>query len=235
MATDEIPLLEALFHHLVLPPKLPRSFDGDNIALAQSLAERLQDALSMFRDIGDPKIWKTLETSFQVTKDLNQNPQYQEDFQTALKKLNDSDGTVWLGLHIVPQNAALIIHYDHVTREIVFEEFQTAAPVSDVLKTEHALTWDFPSRAVAVRLKDFTNESFLKNLSQFLEQACSQAFDRLAARASKGGQSIVETRDCPSPALISEMLMSLLEGLGSPVPLKYPGDGRRTGSSFVSP
>jgi hypothetical protein len=114
MATDEIPLLEALFHHLVLPPKLPRSFDGDNIALAQSLAERLQDALSLFRDIGDPKIWKTLETSFQATKDLNQNPQYQEDFQTALKKLNDSDGTVWLGLHIVQQNAALIIHYDHV-------------------------------------------------------------------------------------------------------------------------
>ncbi|KAF4338326.1 very large low complexity [Fusarium beomiforme] len=237
MATDETLLLEALFHHLVLPPKLPQTFDGDNIALARGLVERLQNALSMFRGIGDPKIWRTLETSLQATKDLNQNPPYLDDFHRALKNLTESDETVWLGLHVAPQNAALIIHRDHgyvystsslfvilatadltrSTGSVIFEEFQTAAPVSDVLKTEHALTWDFPSRAITVRLEDFNSQSFLKNLSQFLEQACSQAFDKFAARASKGGQSVVETRDCPSPALISEILMSLLEGLGSPV------------------
>ncbi|KAM0234985.1 hypothetical protein ACHAP5_009889 [Fusarium lateritium] len=117
----------------------------------------------------------------------------------------------------MPQNAALIIHYDNVTGNVILEEFQTAAPVSDVLKAEHALTWDFPSSAVAVPLGDFGNKSFLENLSRFLEQACSQAFDKFAARASKGGQLIAEIRDCPSPTLISGILMSLFEGLGSPV------------------
>ncbi|KAM0344968.1 hypothetical protein ACHAPU_007102 [Fusarium lateritium] len=217
MATNEIPLLEAIFHHLVLPPKLPRTFDGDNIALAQSLGERLRNALSMFRDVGDPKVWQTLEASLQATKSLNESPLYHGDIRMALEQVKESNGTVWLGVHVGQQNAALIVHYDHAAGNVIFEDFQTAAPVSDVLKTEHALTWDFPNKAIAIQLNDFSNDSFLKNLSQFLEQACSQAFDRFSARASKGGQSIVEIRDCPSPALISEILMSLFEGLGSPV------------------
>ncbi|KAK7420613.1 hypothetical protein QQZ08_010305 [Neonectria magnoliae] len=219
MATDEILLLKALFHHLVLPPKLPRSFDGDNTALARSLGERLQNALAMFRDVGDAAVWRTLDASLQATRDLNQGPLYRDDLLEAFQLVKDSDDGVWLGLHVVPQNAALIVHRDHVTGGVVLEELQTAAPVSDVLKAEHALTWDFPSRAVTVPLSDFSNESFLGNLSRFLEQASSQAFDRFAARASKRGRgrSVVEIRDCPSPALISEMLMSLLEGLGSPV------------------
>ncbi|KFA51508.1 hypothetical protein S40293_06317 [Stachybotrys chartarum IBT 40293] len=217
MATDEIVLLEALFHHLVLPPKLPQSFDGDNTALARSLGGRLRDALATFRDVGDSRVWRTLEASLQATVNLNQGPLYRDDLLKAFQLVKDSDDGVWLGLHVVPQNAALIVHRDHVTESVILEEFETAAPVSDVLKAEHALTWDFPSRAVTVPLGDFGNESFLENLSRFLEQASSQAFDRFAARGSKGGQSVVETRDCPSPALISEMLMSLLEGLGSAV------------------
>ncbi|RSL81121.1 hypothetical protein CDV31_017066, partial [Fusarium ambrosium] len=217
MATDEILQLEALFRHLVLPPKLPRDCDSDNVALDRSLGERLQNALAIYHDVGDTRVWRTLEASLQTTGNLNQGPLYQDDLVKAFQLVKDSDCSVWLGLHVVPQNAALIVHRDHATSSVILEEFQTAAPVSDVLKTEHALTWDFPSRAVAVSLSDFSNESFLGNLSRFLEQASSQAFDRFAARASKGGQSIVEIRDCPSPALISEMLMSLLEGLGSPV------------------
>ncbi|RSL83107.1 hypothetical protein CEP52_016806, partial [Fusarium oligoseptatum] len=217
MATDEILQLEALFRHLVLPPKLPRDCDSDNVALDRSLGERLQNALAIYHDVGDTRVWRTLEASLQTTGNLNQGPLYQDDLVKAFQLVKDSDCSVWLGLHVVLQNAALIVHRDHATSSVILEEFQTAAPVSDVLKTDHALTWDFPSRAVAVSLSDFSNESFLGNLSRFLEQASSQAFDRFAARASKGGQSIVEIRDCPSPALISEMLMSLLEGLGSPV------------------
>ncbi|RSL78365.1 hypothetical protein CEP52_017638, partial [Fusarium oligoseptatum] len=217
MATDEILQLEALFRHLVLPPKLSRDCDSDNVALDRSLGERLQNALAIYRDVGDTRVWQTLEASLQTTGNLNQGPLYQDDLVKAFQLVKHSDCSVWFGLHVVQQNAALVIHHDQATSSIILEEFQTAAPVSDVLKTEYALTWDFPSRAVAVSLSDFSNESFLGNLSRFLEQASSQAFDRFAARAFKGGQSVVEIRDCPSPALISEMLMSLLEGLGSPV------------------
>lgn len=57
----------------------------------------------------------------------------------------------------------------------------------------------------------------MRNLSQLLAQARYESFDQFAARASKGGQSIAESRDSTDPALVIDMLMSLLEGLGSGV------------------
>ncbi|GKU06108.1 unnamed protein product [Fusarium langsethiae] len=234
MSEYEAALLEALFYHLVLPPKLPRSFDGDNIALKRRLGGRLLDALGLFRNVGDPNVWKSVEASLQVTSNLNDSPLLHNELVSALKNVQYSEGVVWLGIHVESQNAALIVYRDglNVTTScflyfpanffyradnVVFEEFQTAAPVADVLKTENALTWEFPSRATAVSSSHFNDESFLDNLTRFLEEASSTAFDRFSARALKGGKSTVEIRDCPSSGLISEILMSLLEGIGSSV------------------
>lgn len=97
---------------------------------------------------------------------------------------------------------------------IIFESFRVSAPVRDVLNANHALACDFPGRAVAVPLHIFNDASFQQNLSEFLEQSSTEAFDQFAARAFKGGESIAETRDCPDPSLVNDMLMSLLEGLG---------------------
>ncbi|UZP43159.1 hypothetical protein NXS19_010975 [Fusarium pseudograminearum] len=217
MAKDDPALLGALFHHLVLPPKLPQKFDGDNIDLKRSLGARLLDVLGIFRDIGDPKIWQTLEASLRAAKDLHDGPLFEDDLWNALNDVQRSGGALWLAIHLDPQNAALIVHADNGADTVIFEEFQASAPVAEVLKTENALTWDFPSRATAVPASDFTDESFLGNLTRFLEEAGSKAFDKFAARATKGGKSTVEVRDCPSSALISEILMSLLEGIGSAV------------------
>ncbi|PCD21348.1 hypothetical protein AU210_016314 [Fusarium oxysporum f. sp. radicis-cucumerinum] len=109
MATEESALVEALFHHLVLPPRLPRSFDEENVTLAQKTGERLQNALAMFHETGDTNVWRTLKASLQATADLNQGPFYQDDLLKAFKNMQDSSGTVWLGVHVEPQNAALIV------------------------------------------------------------------------------------------------------------------------------
>ncbi|KAM0490949.1 hypothetical protein ACHAP8_011087 [Fusarium lateritium] len=98
---------------------------------------------------------------------------------------------------------------------MVFEALQTAAPVKDVLAAKHGLTGEFPHRSVQVPFNVFNDVSFLKNLSQLLGQASYESFDQFLATAFKGGHSIAETRDSTDPALIIEMLMSLLEGLGS--------------------
>ncbi|KAI8665198.1 hypothetical protein NCS56_00955100 [Fusarium sp. Ph1] len=168
MNSEQSPLVETVFHHLVLPPKLPR---GD-------------DLLEGFRTVAESEV------------------------------------PIWLALHVTQQNAALLIHRDASGENIIFESFQVSAPVRDVLNANHALTWDFPSRAVSVPLHVFNDASFQQNLADFLEQSGSEAFDQFAARAYKGGQSVVEARDCPKPAIVNDMLMSLLEGLGNPVTVR---------------
>ncbi|KAI8716467.1 hypothetical protein NCS52_00940700 [Fusarium sp. LHS14.1] len=219
MNSKQSPLIEAVFHHLVLPPKLPRKFDGDKAAIVQNLGKRLHEALATLRP-ARPSISGALDASLRATKDVNRGFLAGNDLRHALRGVVETVSPVWLALHVTQQNAALLIHVDATHENIIFESFQVSAPVRDVLNASHALTCDFPGRAVAVPIHIFKDESFQENLIEFLEQSSTEAFDQFAARASKGGESIVETRDCPSPALVNDMLMSLLEGLGKPTTVR---------------
>ena len=60
----------------------------------------------------------------------------------------------------------------------------------------------------------FDEESFQQNLASFLEQASIESIKRFAARAKKAGTSPYEIRDTADPALITQLLMTLLESLG---------------------
>jgi hypothetical protein len=102
---------------------------------------------------------------------------------------------------------------------VVFDAFEASPTAPAVLETSHALQWSFPSRSVAISELEFSKDSFQDGLADFLEQASEVAFDQFAARASKGDKMVVESRDTPSPALITEMLLSFLEATGRAFPV----------------
>lgn len=72
MNSEQSLLVESVFHHLVLPPKLPRKFDSDNAELTENLGERLHEALSVLRNLGNPAVWDVLDASLQATRALDQ-------------------------------------------------------------------------------------------------------------------------------------------------------------------
>jgi len=100
---------------------------------------------------------------------------------------------------------------------VVFEAFEASPSSEAVLAAEGALQWDFPGRAARIPLATFSDPSFTETLATFLEQASTEALDRFAARSRKAGASIPEERDSANPALISQMLLPLLETIGSSV------------------
>lgn len=100
---------------------------------------------------------------------------------------------------------------------VIFEAFESSPPTEDVLAAENALRWDFPSRAAELPLHVFLDEAFHEALAAFLEQASSEQLERFAARAAKANASVTEVRDTTDPALITQMLTSLLEALGNSV------------------
>ncbi|KAF4435229.1 very large low complexity [Fusarium acutatum] len=208
-------LLQAVFHHVVLPSKLPSRSDADNSGLAYDLGSRLQCALAKFSNDQDQDAWNVLVSSMKATAFLNQGQLISHELLELFRGVASGDKNIWLALFVTQQNSALLIHRNDIEETVVFEAFQTNAPVKDVLAAEHCLTWEFPHRSVQVPSNVFNDMSFLRNLSQFLAQASSESFDRFSAKASKGGQSIPETRNSTDPALVIDMLMSLMEGLGS--------------------
>ena len=63
---------------------------------------------------------------------------------------------------------------------------------------------------------DFYSDSFQRALATFLDNASCENLPHLADKAHKAGQDVDENRNAGSPALITEMLLSLVEGIGGP-------------------
>ncbi|KAF4990601.1 hypothetical protein FGRMN_8360 [Fusarium graminum] len=207
--------LQAVFYHVVLPYKLPSRNDADSSGLTYDLASRLGRALVKFGTDEDQDAWDAIVSSMEATTVLNQGQLISHELLEALQGIASGVKNTWLTLFVTEQNSALLIHCNNADNTVIFEAFQTAATVKDVLAAKHGLLWEFPHRSVQVPINVFNDVSFLRNLSQLLGQASHESFDQFAAKASKGGKSIAETRDSKDPALVTEMLMSLLEGLGS--------------------
>lgn len=86
-----------------------------------------------------------------------------------------------------------------------------------MLVSENALLQSFPGRACAVPETCFHNEDFQSSLAEFLEKASMETLNRLTAKTRKAGVEITEARDTTDPAMVTQLLMPLLESLGDTV------------------
>ena len=100
---------------------------------------------------------------------------------------------------------------------VIFEAFEASPSSEDVLAAENALQWDFPGRAAEIPFDEFLKKSFQDSLATFLEQGSMESLKRFAALSVKAKASVIETRDTTDPALVTQMLMPLLEAVGSSV------------------
>lgn len=99
-------------------------------------------------------------------------------------------------------------------KTVIFEAFEASPSSEDVLASENALIQAFPGRACAVSESCFHHEDFRSSLAEFLEKASMETLNRLMAKTRKAGAEITEARDTTDPAMITQLLMPLLESLG---------------------
>lgn len=97
---------------------------------------------------------------------------------------------------------------------MLFEAFEASPRAEDVLESAKALKCNFPGTAVSIPLARFRQKSFIESLALFLEQASAESIKQFAAKTRKAGVTLAEIRDTVDSALITQMLMALLEALG---------------------
>ncbi|MCJ1463509.1 hypothetical protein MMC07_002117 [Pseudocyphellaria aurata] len=209
--------LELLFNHVALPPRLPGKEDHRIEEVQCALTAGLLNASRELRDLvykdyGDQ--WDSIYRSLQICKNMNAGGRLNKatlvtQFQALARKS-------LLILHVTEQNAGLLIrrHHDDQGESVIFEAFEASAISEKVLASENALQWDFPGSAIAVPFTEFSNSSFQNSLAGFLDQASTESIKRFAARTNKAGSFAFECRDTVDPALITQMLMTLLEANG---------------------
>ncbi|OJD31253.1 p-loop containing nucleoside triphosphate hydrolase [Diplodia corticola] len=210
-------LLEAQFNHIVLPAQLPSIRDEDLTHIQTAITDRLIGACRLLREsttVNDYFDWDNLTRALNAVKTLNFNSKI--DKQPLIQELRELKPDAFLILHIGEQNAGLLIRriYSNHGHEVVFEAFEASPRSEDVLATQAALEWDFPGSAVAVPHSTFANHDFQDSLAGFLAQCSVESINSFAARAYKARSSTVEIRDTTDPAMISSLLMTVLEAHG---------------------
>ncbi|ESZ96422.1 hypothetical protein SBOR_3154 [Sclerotinia borealis F-4128] len=214
MATTMNSLLESLICHVALPPRLPGKEDRHD-QLESAIMDHFITASKSMRDITSDetsKNWDWIRRSLEAAKLLNARGRLSKN--SLLSEFQTLQQNVYLILNVVEQNAALLIYRSKSGDRVVFEAFETSARAEDVLAAKNALEWDFPGYAVDIPLSTFERQDFLEQLATFLEQASTESIKRFAARTNKAGSLATEARNTVSCALITQMLMTLLEGNG---------------------
>ena len=105
-------LLESVFNHLVLPPKLPGHRDIDFEGIEQSILTRLIHACDTFGQFTGQKFKETCDSvRYSLRAYLNINLG-RLDKASVLQEFRNLQRNGFLILHVVEQNAALLIRLD---------------------------------------------------------------------------------------------------------------------------
>ncbi|CAN9475149.1 unnamed protein product [Alternaria alternata] len=220
-AAARVPFLEQQYNHVALPRNVPGKEDGNLRRIEEALLERMLDAVARLA----PHVATDLACHIQglratllACQVLNVDGTIGKAALT--KELRDLSHRKMLVLHIAPQNCALLVYPQKLNpgeHTIVFEAFETSATADKVLAAKGALQWDFPGCAVSVPASRFYEEAFQEALATFIEQASSEPVTKFAAITWKAAATIPEIRDTSDPALISGLLMTILEANGTAV------------------
>ncbi|KAI1778973.1 hypothetical protein F4818DRAFT_455215 [Hypoxylon cercidicola] len=210
-------LLKSVFNHLVLPPQLPGGQDPDIETVSRDVLERMIRACETANTLLDSpwsEAFQSVRISLEACLALHSGRLEKSTMRDHFRGLQPNHMLI---LHIVEQNAAVLIHRGSCDNEqrVFFEAFETSAASEQVLAAGHAVQWDFPGRSAQLPLATFNEGPFQECLATFLEQASMELLYNLQASTRKKNVSLTEVRDTTDPALVTQMLMPLLEAVGS--------------------
>nr|WNZ75847.1 hypothetical protein [Trichoderma harzianum] len=210
--------LKSIINHAVLPPKLPGEKEENYQEISYEILRRLIRACKKVESLaGLPfaDAFHSLSESLQTCMNINQG---RVDRDALLKHISQLRPNTVLICYIVGQNAAVLMRRENSQRRnkhsVVIECFEASPTTENVLAAENALEWDFPGRAVRLSLSEFDDENLQKAISTFLERASMESIHNMQAKTHKANVSVAEIRDTSDPAMITQMLMSILEAIG---------------------
>ncbi|KAF2683160.1 hypothetical protein K458DRAFT_305959 [Lentithecium fluviatile CBS 122367] len=227
-------LLQQYFH-AALPRDVPGREDRNLSLIESALLDRIIGAVKAtiaVAPLEHKRYVDAIRLTLVTSKALNVDGKI--DKHLLVKEIRDLQGDYALILHVTEQNAAVVIHKDlgYVSTEqfhvpgayntsssddanLVFEAYETSAASEEVLASEHALQWDFPGQAVSIPPAVWRDDSFHESLATFLEQASIESVKQFAAVTYKAAAPLPEIRDTTDPALVTGLLMTILETNGA--------------------
>ncbi|EXA33500.1 hypothetical protein FOVG_15219 [Fusarium oxysporum f. sp. pisi HDV247] len=209
--------LDYLFHHLILPAKLPGH--DDTLALNEEfLINFVIQILARFGELSgddDDHVAKHCISMLKNTRDARDSNGYLDSrsVQNSLKRLSEQADAASM-YHITEQNAGLIIR--RLESSYSSQTFELSPTNKAAMTTKGRLIREFPATVTEVSAKDFNNSSFQEVLTKTLVKMSHQAVAEMQPKVKKAQQMHNEERDTTDSRIVTELLTSFLRGAGIP-------------------
>ncbi|KPM35472.1 hypothetical protein AK830_g11109 [Neonectria ditissima] len=223
-------MIDYLFHHVFLPPKLPDQHDGSG-PKEERLIELVLVSLRLFLEQSHTDHRTAIKAAIGMMANLksawNGPEGLQEvDTQRVLQRLCHSEmpEASVVAFHIEAQNAGVILR--KTTGSVVFEVFELSPTNVSVNSTRGRLVRQFPATAIAVPSGCFENSNFQSVLIKTLVNMSHQTEKSMKPKAKKAKHFHDEDRDTIHPGVVTELLAGFLLGLGEQVdvPVVFSAD-----------
>ena len=204
--------LEYVVNHVVFLPRTPNA--EDDLAFGtQVLFSRLMSCIRDFKQFvpsQDLLLWNRLLQTFAFAHAAHkENQLISSDVKRGLSDLEAGDQLLF---HVNAQNAVVVVRRPIGNcNQVIIEAFEASPESEAVLEAKKALLWNFPACAVAVPLDTFKEETFKITFATYLEKLSSQS---VSMSMPTVGAATIESRLTPHPQMVTEWLITVLEGFG---------------------
>ncbi|PYI28973.1 hypothetical protein BP00DRAFT_438002 [Aspergillus indologenus CBS 114.80] len=198
-----------LFHHIILPPKLPQQRDEDEtengVRQERKLHEYVLAVLQDFINKSPSESRAGLNLTHGMLRDWLEIQKQDGPCEKALaQKLSDLRFGGAVALYIRAQNCGWIGFHDTTQNQVIFDAFEVSPRAKDVLSAQGSLLRRFPGQSVAIPSDRLSEATFCSWLARDLARLSTEA----------AGRTLPEERDTAHPGLVTECLMTQLLAFG---------------------
>ncbi|EXL63846.1 hypothetical protein FOPG_19882 [Fusarium oxysporum f. sp. conglutinans race 2 54008] len=209
--------LEYLAHHIFLPTKLP---GGDDSSAKNEIlmVNFVLDTLVRFMGECTSEDETAIEACVAMIKGLKISKSAQgslsaNDAQEVLRHLSPQAPVALL--HVAAQNGGVLVR--KTITSAIFETFELSPANKAVMTTQGRLVRQFPANATEIPSLDFEDETFLSVFTKTLEKMSYQTVQETVHKARKAEQEHDEDRETVEPWIVTDLLPSMLRGVGKQV------------------
>ncbi|KAF4469857.1 hypothetical protein FALBO_3237 [Fusarium albosuccineum] len=210
--------LDYLYHHLFLPPKLPGD-DDSSVSNDTLLISFVQRALRQFLAESCSEYHAAVKVCISMMERMQASRSYlghldEDRMKETFQKLSPSAPVALF--YIVAQNAGLLV-FRKLDNSVCFETFELSPTNTAAMSTRGRLIRKFPATATEVSRRDFEDNEFQSAVINTIITMSLQTVSEMQTKAKKAKQDHDEERETTDPRIVTELLMSILQGGGKPV------------------
>ncbi|USP74172.1 hypothetical protein yc1106_01446 [Curvularia clavata] len=210
-----------LYHHVVLPPKLPQEDDRNatNDVALLTTATRALKALKGHVKSEYIGLVEAAKATVDNLIDCREQDGHTSDLplQNLLVKIANGETAGMLPIEIWEQNAGVLA--SRSGDDVQFEFFELS-PTNEATMNSGRLVRSFPGHAAKVSIIKMTSEDLRQSISSTLATMTTQKVPSFQPKITKNGKSMSEERDTTHPGMVTNFYMNTITAFGGPADVK---------------